>query len=352
MKPPNKYLKGRGAQINTPNPYEKHEYEARPHLEENQEQVPTQFIEVHPKTIINKVKSPDIPAEYSLNPYQGCEHGCIYCYARNTHPYWGYSAGLEFEQKILLKKEAPQVLRKQLSSKKWKAAPIMIAGNTDCYQPIEKKLEITRHILQICWEFRHPVSLITKNSLVLRDLDILQKLAEKRLLRVAISITTLNEELRQKMEPRTASIKQRLHTVETLANNNIPVFVMMAPIIPSLNDHEIIPLVKKVAELGAYGVGYTMVRLNGDVGTIFKDWIEQVYPNKASKVLKQIADTDGGSIEDKRFGTRMRGKGHIADIIHQQFKVAKQKFLKGRQAPPYDLELFGKKKNPQLRLFD
>ena len=292
MSKPNQYLKGRGAQINPNNRFDNYVRDEQPvDWAEWQEEIPqikTQIIEVHPKTILNKVTSSDIPSDYSMNPYQGCEHGCIYCYARNTHEYWGYSAGLDFEQKILVKKNAAKLLAHKLKSKRWKAAPIMLSGNTDCYQPVEKELGITREILEVLWRYRHPVSMITKNSLILRDLDILKQLASKQLVQVAISVTTLNEPLRQFLEPRTATAKNRLKTIKTLAENGIPVFAMLSPIIPGLNDHEIFDLVKATAEAGAFSCGYTMVRLNGQVATIFEDWIQKTYPDRAEKVLPRI----------------------------------------------------------------
>lgn len=352
-----KLLKGRGAQINPTSQYEK--------IVRTQEaldwalvadgwddgDLKTQYLETHPKTILNKVESSDIPLEWSLNPYQGCEHGCIYCYARNTHPYWGYSAGLDFERKILVKRNAAQLLENELKKKNWKAAPVMFAGNTDIYQPAERTFGITRECLEVFWKYRHPVGLITKNSLVLRDLDLLEKLASENLCHVAISITTLQEELRQWLEPRTATIGQRLRTVQTLSQAGIPTFVMMAPIIPGLNDHEILPLVKTVAEHGALGVGSTVVRLNGDVGPIFEDWIRKTMPDRADRVLNRIRDTHGGSLEEKRFGKRMVGEGKIAEMIHTQMRVAKEKYLKGRKMPALNLDLHAKHKSAQLSLF-
>lgn len=350
-------LKGRGAQINPASQYEKLLRDQEPidwalvSDEWEADELRTEHLETHPKTILNKVVSSDIPLPWSLNPYQGCEHGCIYCYARNTHPYWGYSAGLDFERKILVKRNAAELLEKELKKKSWKAEPVMFAGNTDVYQPAERKFGITRECLEVFYKYRHPVSIITKNSLILRDLDLLEKLAADNLVHVAISITTLNEELRQFLEPRTATVKQRLRTVETLSKANIPVFVMMAPIIPGLNDHEILSLVKTVSECGALGVGHTMVRLNGDVALIFEDWIRKTMPDRADRVLNQIRDTHGGSLEEKRFGKRMSGEGNFAEIIHQQFRVAKEKYLKGRKMPAFNFDLHEHHKSPQLRLF-
>lgn len=347
------FIKGRGAQINPPNRFDNLVYDENPvdwGLAEKAN-ISTDYIEVYPKTILNKVVSPDIPGDYSMNPYQGCEHGCIYCYARNTHNYWGYSAGLEFESKILVKKNAATLLEQKLKHKNWKAKPIMLSGNTDCYQPIEGKLEITRDILKTFWKYRHPVSIITKNSLILRDLDILKQLAAHNLVRVAISITTLREELRRFLEPRTATIANRLKTVETLAEQGIPTMVMMAPIIPGLNDNEILKLVKTVADLGANRIGYTMVRLNGDVAKIFEDWIHKTMPDRAERVLNRIRDCHGGKLEDNRYGKRMSGEGNIAAIIKEQFRIARQLYMKDQPSFAYNVELHNDFKSPQLQLF-
>ena len=288
---------------------------------------------------------------YSMNPYQGCEHGCIYCYARNTHEFWGYSAGLDFERKILYKKNAAELLEKKLKSKNWEAQNIMLSGNTDCYQPLEKKLELTRKILNVFLKYKHPVSIITKNALILRDLDILKELATLKLLHVSISITSLNEETRRILEPRTATIQKRLKTVEILAANGIPVNVMMAPIIPAINSHEIFDLVKKVSELGALSAAYTIIRLNGAVGELFTDWVQKTLPNKAAKILHQIEDCHSGKLNDSRIGKRMRGEGKIAIQVAIQFRLAKKKFLANSSLPPFDYTLYGQQKNPQLKLF-
>lgn len=311
----------------------------------------TQYIEIFPKTIINKVISTDIGIPFSMNPYQGCEHGCIYCYARNTHEYYGYSAGLDFERKILFKRNAPHLLEKKITSRNWKATNIMFSGNTDCYQPIEKKLEITRKMLKVLLKYKHPVSIITKNSLILRDLDILNKLASQDLIHVSISITSLREETRRKLEPRTSSIALRLKTVEELSDNAIPVNVMMAPIIPAINNHEIFDMVKKVSELGALSVAYTMVRLNGAVGNLFKDWVQKTYPDRASKILHQIEESHGGTLNESRFGTRMKGEGKIAEQVALQFKLAKKKYLADVCLPPLNYKLFDKTNFNQMKLF-
>jgi DNA repair photolyase len=353
------YLKGRGAQQNTPNKFLEQEHTVDPEFleycyKEGEEpsKLATQYQEVFPKTFVNKVNSPDVGMGYSANPYQGCEHGCIYCYARNSHEYWGYSAGLDFEKKILVKKNAPQLLEQKLQSKNWQGDTIIFSGNTDCYQPIERKLKITRKCLELMLKYKHPTGIITKNSLILRDLDVLKELAELHLISVSISITSLSEETRRIVEPRTANIKQRLKTVEVLAKHNIPVNVMMAPIIPSINSHEILPLVKKISELGARSVGYTIVRLNGAIAEIFKDWIEKTLPDRAEKVLHQIEACHGGNLNDSRFGTRMKGEGEFAKQIALQFKIARTKYLSSvKEIEPLDNSHYLKIKNPQYELF-
>jgi len=340
--------KGRGAQINPASRFDELHFDKSTDPEAH---FRTEHIDVHPKSILNKVDSPDIGFTFSLNPYQGCEHGCVYCYARNTHPYWGYSAGIDFEQKILIKKSAPQLLEKTLRKKSWKAVPIMLAGNTDVYQPAEKKYELTRSILKICWKYRHPVGLITKNSLVLRDLDVLQDLASEQLVHATISFTSLNEKLRRELEPRTSSVSSRLKTIEQLAKAGIPVNVMLAPIIPGLNDHEILAMAKAVADAGAISIGYTLVRLNGDVGVIFEDWLRKTYPDRAEKVLNGIKDCRNGQLSDSNFSTRIKGQGSRAEIITEQFRLAKRKYFYDKKWPAYNTELHEQYKDGQLKLF-
>src|SRR5690606_17753620 len=299
------FLKGRGAQKNVQNKFFSLSYEMRDDFlnycaaeGESPDSNKTQFLEVFPKTIVNKVDSPDIGMYYSMNPYQGCEHGCIYCFARNTHEFWGYSAGLDFERKIMVKKNAPLLLEEKLKSKSWRAVPIVMSGNTDPYQPAEKHFEITRRCLEVFLKYKHPVSFITKNALILRDLDILKQLNDDRLVQVSISITSLSEKTRLLLEPRTATIKKRLETVKILSDNGIPVNIMLAPIIPGINSHEILPLAKAVSEAGALSINYTVVRLNGAIGEIFSDWIRKAMPDRADKVLNQIAECHGGHLND------------------------------------------------------
>lgn len=345
----------RGATINPHNRFFRQEY-IRAHeegidLPPDGEDGRTDFLEVHPKTIVNKVSSPDVGMDFSINPYQGCEHGCVYCYARNSHEYWGYSPGVDFERKIMVKKNAAELLRKKLDSPKWKPVAISLSGNTDCYQPIERKLKITRSLLEVFQEYHHPVGIITKNALITRDLDILKDLAAQNLVRVYLSITTLDEELRRKMEPRTAAVAQRLKILASLSEAGIPTGVMMAPIIPGLNSHEILPLVKEVADRGALKVGYTMVRLNGQIADIFEEWIRENYPDRAGKVLLQVANTHGGKLKDSRFGTRMKGEGNYASMVKRTMEIARERYLPGRDIPQSDNSFFRRPQKGQLDLW-
>jgi DNA repair photolyase len=345
------YFKGRGAQIKTHNKFLKTEY-VTDHIEGLDEPMLesplTQIFYESPKKIVNKVESPDLSMMYSMNPYQGCEHGCIYCYARNTHEYYGFSAGLDFESKIIVKRNAPQLLEEHLLKKNWNAVPIMLSGNTDCYQPQEQKFEITRNMLKVLANYRHPVGLITKNSLILRDIDLLQDLAKDNLVHVFVSITTLNEDLRRMMEPRTASSIKRLKTVEELSKARIPVGVMNAPIIPGLNHHEIPSVLKAASEHGATGIGMTVVRLNGSIGKLFEDWLRKNFPDRFEKVWNQICSFHGGNVHDSQFGRRMSGEGNIADAIHQLYRASKKKYFSAKQMPPYDLTKFRKRGNLSL----
>ena len=354
----NSVLKGRGAQRNVHNRFLELSHETRDDfLEycqkegEESDKNKTLYLDVFPKTIINKVTSPDVGMMYSMNPYQGCEHGCVYCYARNSHEFWGYSAGLDFERRILIKKDAPRLLEEKLKTKNWKAQTIVLSGNTDCYQPAEKRYQITRRCLEVFLKYKHPVGIITKNALILRDLDILKELAKDNLIGVNISITTLSEETRRILEPRTTTIKKRLETVKVLSDNGIPVNVMLAPIIPSINSHEILPLAKAASDAGALSIAHIIVRLNGAIGQIFTDWIYKTMPDRAHKVLHQIEDCHGGRLNDSRYGTRMRGEGKIAEQIHALMRLAKLKYYKNKTMPKLNTQLHEEYKVGQLKLF-
>ena len=341
-------IKGQGAQRNVINHFDRYTFEPD---DEDFETVKTSFTEVFPKTIVNQVKSEDLPMEYSMNPYQGCEHGCSYCFARPTHEYWGYSAGIDFERKIMVKKNAPELLEKFFRKRGYKPAPILLSGNTDCYQPAERQFEITRKMLQVCLDYRHPVNILTKNALVLRDLDILKPLAEQNLVSVSLSIPTINEDLRRKMEPRTSSSKNKLKAIEILSENNIPVHVMVAPIIPGLNSDEPLNILKAISEAGAKSFGYTLVRLNDTVEPVFVHWIETCFPDRALKVLNLIRSMRGGKLGEKRYFDRQRGDGNIAEMIHNTFKIGRKKFFDGKEFPKLSTESFTGTKGQQLRLF-
>ncbi|GAB4027286.1 PA0069 family radical SAM protein [Spirosoma koreense] len=348
------FRKGRGAQFNSANRFESHRYEPglEAHFDDDfpEPTVKTQFFDETAKQIISRPISPDVGFQASINPYQGCEHGCIYCYARPSHEYWGFSAGLDFESKIMVKKNAPELLEKQFQSRSYKPVVIHFSGNTDCYQPAERTYQLTRRMLALCLRYRNPVSIITKNALILRDLDLLQPLAKLQLVSVAISITTLNESLRLLMEPRTVTGAQRLKVVNKLHQAGVPVGVMTAPIIPSLNDQEIPGLIKQAADQGACWAAYTVVRLNGALGPLFTDWLTKTFPDRAERVLNQIADCHGGQLNDSRFRTRMAGEGHYAQHIAQLHRIACQKYLSDRQPPQLTTALF--RPAGQIRLFE
>jgi len=349
------YLKGRGAQINPSSPWLKNEVvtEFEEGLDEPLIQNDTtQLLPEYPKKIVNKVTSPDIPLPFSMNPYQGCEHGCVYCYARETHQYWGLSAGLDFERKIIVKENAPELLEKALQNPRWKPQPIMLSGNTDCYQPVERQKQLTRRMLEVLLEYRHPVGIITKNSLVLRDIDLLEPMAKLGLVRVAISVTTMNEDLRRRLEPRTSTGAMRMRTLGELSAAGIPTTIMVAPVIPGLNSHEINDLIKLAAARGVKAAGFTMVRLNGTVADLFVNWVEQNYPDRAAKVLRQVAEIHGGKLGERAFGKRMRGEGTFAEAIRRMFKMAVARHMGERAHVPYNLDAFRRpRKDGQLSLF-
>lgn len=317
------YRRGRGAQFNPPNRF----------LKQSRQQLHTEgiddwsetnpatiYLEERARSIVNKVESPDVGMFYSMNPYQGCEHGCVYCYARNTHEYWGYSAGLDFERKIMVKMNAPKLLRKFLMDPKWECMPISLSGNTDCYQPAERKFGITRQLLEICNEFNQPVGMITKNAGMLRDKDLLQEMASKKLVSILVSITSLDEGLRNIMEPRTTTSKLRLRLISELSRSGVRMGVMLGPMIPGLNDHEMQRILKAAADNGASFTAYTFIRLNGAIKLIFHDWLFKNFPDRAEKVWHLIEQSHDGKVNDSRWGIRMRGEGNIAELVAQQYK--------------------------------
>ena len=348
------YFKGRGAQVNTHNKFLKVKYVAE-HIEGLDEPLlhnsKTQLFMENSKSIVSKSNSPDLSHMHSINPYQGCEHGCIYCYARNSHEYYGFSAGLDFERKIIVKRNAPELLEEYFNKRRYQPTPIVLSGNTDCYQPIERDLEITRRLLEIFIQYKHPVSIITKNNLILRDMDIVEELAKLNLIHVNISITSLDEQLRQKLEPRTVTSIGRLNVIEKLSAKGVPVRVMTAPIIPGLNSNEVPAIIKAAANRGAVAAGFTMVRLNGSIAEIFTDWIHKTFPDRAEKVLNLIREVHDGNLNDSEFGRRMSGDGEVAESIHQLYRMACKKYLGDREMPGYNLSLFTPKTGRQITLF-
>ncbi len=347
-------IKGRGAQTNPNNRFALEAYNIdHPEAIDDWEKqaIYTQFFQENGKTIVNKVVSDDLPFGYSLNPYQGCEHGCVYCYARPTHEYYGFSAGTDFESKIVVKKRAPDLLRELFSSKKWQPATISLSGNTDCYQPIERKLQITRKILEVCLEYKNPVAIITKNALILRDIDLLQDLQKLNLVSVFTSLTSMDEDLRRKLEPRTSKYTDRIKIIETLSKANIYTGVMNAPIIPGINDTHMYEVLRRAALAGAKSAGYTIIRLNGAVSSIFKDWLALHFPDRAQKVWNLISECHGGQVSDTRSGIRMKGEGQIAEIINQQFKLYTKQFHLNEDTFELNIADFIRLKPGQLRLF-
>lgn len=342
------FIKGQGAQRNENNRFDRYTFEPE---EEDFQQIKTNFTEVYPKTIVNAVKSPDLRMQYSMNPYQGCEHGCSYCFARPTHEYWGFSAGVDFERKIMVKKNAPELLEQFFKKKNYSPKTIMLSGNTDCYQPAERTFEITRKLLQLCLEYRHPISILTKNTLVLRDLDILKPLAEQNLVSVSLSIPTMNEEIRRKMEPRTSSTKNKLKAIEILSENGIPTGVMVAPVIPGLTSDESLNILKTISEAGAQTFGYVLVRLNDTVEPVFVNWIQANFPDRAQKVLNLIRSMRGGKLGEKRYHERYQGEGSIAEMIHHTFALGKRKYFADKVFPKLSTENFTGSKTQQLKLF-
>jgi len=349
----NEVIKGRGAQFNTSNRFHQHST-GKDHPEGIDDwtapQVKTVFIEQESRSLVNKVESPDVGMFYSMNPYQGCEHGCIYCYARNSHEYLGFSAGLDFESKIVVKKNAPQLLRNFLSKPGWEAKPISLSGNTDCYQPAEKKFRLTRQLLEICNEYNQPVGIITKNAGILRDKDLLADMGSRGLVSVMLSITSLNERLRLAMEPRTTTGAQRLRVIRELSDVGVRTGVMLGPMIPGLNEHEMHEIMKSAAEAGAKFSAYTFVRLNGAIKLLFHEWLYKHFPDRADKVWHLIEQGHGGQVNDSRWGVRMRGQGNIADLVNQQFRKYVQKYQLNDEVWTLDSSQF-RIPGQQLRLF-
>lgn len=319
-------LKGRGSASNPPNRFELIRYEPLDDGACDERPAPaTQFFQDRTASIIATNDSPDVPFSASINPYRGCEHGCIYCYARPYHEYLGFSAGLDFETKIMVKEDAPTLLRKELNSSKWKPQTLGISGVTDAYQPIERRLQLTRRCLEVLATFRNPVWIVTKNRLVTRDIDLLERLAAHRAVAVALAVTTLDAELARVMEPRATTPAGRLDAIRVLSAAGIPTMVLIAPVIPGLTDHEMPAILSAARAAGALHAGYTMLRLPHGIGALFTSWLDQHFPLKKDKILGRIQDLRGGKMNDPRFGSRMKGEGVIADAVQQIFDVTCKK---------------------------
>lgn len=282
--------------------------------------VQTEFLPDNSKSILSKNDSPDLGFNYSVNVYRGCEHGCAYCYARPTHEYLGMNAGIDFESKIMVKHDAPDLLREAFDKASWKPQYIMMSANTDCYQPAEREFGITRKMLEVFLEYRNPVEIITKNALILRDRDLLAGMANPHLVSVFFSITTLDRDLARKLEPRTSTPERRLHALQTLAEAGVPTGVMIGPAIPGLNDEEIPAIFRSAREAGAKSAGYNMVRLPYAVRPIFEEWLEKNVPLEAKKIMARIQMVRDGRMNDPEFGSRMRGTGGYANYIKELFR--------------------------------
>ena len=316
----------RGAPENPANRFEKIHLEPDADWNPDDDVLPrTQFLVDHSQTAISYNASPDIGFNASLNPYRGCEHGCIYCYARPTHEFLGFSAGLNFESKIMVKQNAPELLRRELSSPKWQPQVIVMSGVTDCYQPVERKLKLTRRCLEVLLEFRNPVAIITKNFLVTRDLDLLAALAKYQCASVCLSVTTLDNDLRKVMEPRTSPPSARLSAIRKLSEAGVPVSVNVAPIIPGLTDHEMPKILQAAHDAGATSAGYTVVRLPYANAPLFEQWLQVHFPDRKEKVLNRLKAMRGGKLYDAQWGKRFSGEGIFAEQIAQLFEVARRK---------------------------
>lgn len=349
-------IHGRGAAHNPPNRFERLAYvpDVPPALDGEEGEVAatqTVYLRDNARTIICHNDSPDVGFTYSINPYRGCSHGCIYCYARPTHAFVGFSAGLDFETRILVKEDAPDLLREELSAKRYEPVTLSISGVTDCYQPAERQFKLTRRCLAVLAEFGNPCGVITKSHLVTRDLDVLSDLARRNLAVVILSVTTLDADLSSRMEPRAASPKRRLAAIEELSKAGIPTGVMVAPVVPGLTDHEMPAILKAAAAAGAKFCGFVPVRLPLEVAPLFVDWLGRHYPDRKDKVLNRIRDLRGGKLNDSNFHTRMVGQGVWSEQFKTMFDLARRRAGLDQPFPQLSTEHFRKPPGPQMTLF-
>lgn len=342
-------IHGRGAAINPPNRFERLSYESDGDAEYEEPGRPkTVFYRDDSRSIIASNESPDVGFSASFNPYRGCEHGCSYCYARPYHEYLGLSSGIDFETRILVKEDAPDLLVRELSAARWEPQTLGVSGVTDAYQPIEKRVELTRRCLEVCAEFRNPICIVTKNRLVARDIDILARLAAFQAALVFVSVTSLDRELAGKLEPRATQPEGRLAAIRELAQAGIPVAAMVAPIIPGLTDHEVPAILEAAAEAGACQARYTVLRLPYAVKDVFERWLGDHFPEKKEKVLGRVRDLRGGKLNNSHFGQRMRGEGNLADAISNIFRLARRRAGLDRPLPELSAAAF---RRPGSQLF-
>ncbi|HEY0782594.1 MAG TPA: PA0069 family radical SAM protein [Thermoanaerobaculia bacterium] len=339
--------RGRAAAANPTNRFERIAVELE---EPGPDRVATELLRDGSRSILARNDSPDVGFDVSVNPYRGCEHGCIYCYARPTHEYLGFSAGLDFESRILVKEDAPQLLRRELMSPNWRPQTVAMSGVTDPYQPVERKLEITRRCLAVLAELRNPVGLITKNELVTRDLDLLGELASHDAVAVFLSITSLDPEVARRMEPRASHPRDRLKAIASLAAAGIPVGVNVAPVVPAITDHEVPRILEAAAEAGARYAGFTVLRLPGAVAGLFEGWLDEHFPDRKEKVLSRVREMRGGKLNEARFGHRMRGDGLFAEQIRTVFQTFKKKYGYAAGYPKLSTAAF-RRPGEQLALF-
>lgn len=345
-------IRGRGAAENPPNRFVPISVEPDSWTE-GDPSPRTRFFRDDSRSIIAYNDSPDVGFNASLNPYRGCEHGCLYCYSRPTHEYLGLSAGLDFETKILIKKDAPELLRRELASKRWKPQLLALSGVTDPYQPAERRLQITRRCLEVLLEARNPTGIVTKNHLVTRDLDLLAEMNRFGTIAASLSVTTLNRDLQRIMEPRTSTPERRLEAIRKLASAGIPTGVMVAPIIPGLTEHEMPEILAAARDAGATRAAFIMLRLPGAVTPLFESWLERHFPDRKEKVLNRLRDLGGGKLYDSRFGRRQRGAGPFADQVRRMFEITCSRLGLATSSPPLTTTHFRPPSlGSQLGLFD
>jgi DNA repair photolyase len=318
--------KGRGSVTNPAGRFEPRRREPEDDgwgsLDQPPRRAETVLVPDRPRRAIIRNDSPDVPFEQSVNPYQGCEHGCIYCFARPSHAYWNLGPGLDFETRIFYKPGLADLLRREFSGPGYVCKPINLGANTDPYQPAERQHRTTRELLEVLLAHRHPVTIVTKGALILRDIDLLADLARQRLAKVHVSLTTMDDGLKRVLEPRAASPAARLRVVRALSDSGVPVGVLLAPMIPALNDHEMERLLEAASQNGAVSAAFMMLRLPNGLGRLFEDWLREHYPARADRVLGLLRDARGGRLNDPRFGHRMRGHGPYADLLAARFKAA------------------------------